>query len=139
MLTGEFLHSVDAKGRVFVPAKLRESLGDTFMLAKNVDGCLSLYQLSEWKRLNDKLSTLPDSQTRPIKRFLFTFAADVTPDGQGRITLPQNLREYAGLEKDVAFLGVGDHAELWALDRWNAMKSGDSLAEIEAMMKELGL
>ncbi|MBE6611697.1 MAG: division/cell wall cluster transcriptional repressor MraZ [Ruminococcaceae bacterium] len=139
MLMGEYLHTLDAKARVFVPAKLREELGDSFFLAKNVDGCLSLYPKEEWKRLTDKLAALPDSQTRAIKRFLFTFAAEVTPDLHGRITLPANLREFAGIIKDAAFLGVGDHAELWAAERWEAMKTGDDAAEIEKQMKELGL
>ncbi len=139
MLTGEYLHTIDAKSRVFVPAKLRESLGEKFVISKNVDGCLSLYPLDEWKRLTDKLSALPDSQTRAIKRFLFTFASDAAPDSHGRIVLPQNLKEYAALERDVAFLGVGDHAELWSADRWEAMKNSDDAANIEKQMKELGL
>ena len=139
MLTGEYIHTIDAKGRVFVPAKLREGLGEVFFLAKNVDGCLSLYHPDEWKRLTDKLAALPDSQTRAVKRFLFTFAAEVSPDAHGRITLPQNLREYACLERDAAFLGVGDHAELWDAGRWDALKTGDDAAEIEKQMKELGL
>ena len=139
VLTGEYLHTIDAKFRVFVPAKLREGLGETFVLSRSVDGCLSLYHLDEWQRFSDKLAELPTSQTKAIKRFLYTFASEVTPDAHGRITLPQGLREYAHLEKDAAFLGVGDHAELWAADRWEAMKSGDDAAEIEAQMKELGL
>ncbi len=139
VLTGEYLHTIDSKKRVFVPAKLRESLGETFILARNVDGCLSLYHMDEWQKLTDKLSALPDSQTRPVKRFLFTFACDVTPDSHGRITLPQGLREYADLQHDVAFLGVGDHAELWAAERWDAIKNGDSADEIKSQMKELGL
>ena len=139
MLTGEYLHTIDAKSRVFVPAKLRESLGETFMLARSVDGCLSLYHADEWNKLCDKLAALPSSQTKNIKRFLFTFASEVTPDAHGRITLPQGLREYANLTKDAAFLGVGDHAEIWDAERWDAMKSGDDAAEIEMQMKELGL
>ena len=139
MLTGEYLHTVDAKSRVFVPAKLRESLGETFVLSRSVDGCLSLYHADEWKKLTDKVAALPDSQTRAVKRFLFTFATEVTPDAHGRITLPQNLKDYANLTKDAAFLGVGDHAELWAADRWEAMKNGDDAAEIDRQMKELGL
>ncbi len=139
MLTGEYLHTIDAKSRVFVPAKLRESLGETFMLARSVDGCLSLYHIDEWNKLCDKLASLPDSQTKNIKRFLFTFASEVSPDAHGRITLPQGLREYATLSKDAAFLGVGDHAEIWDAERWEAMKSGDDAAQIEQQMKELGL
>jgi len=139
MLTGEYLHTIDAKSRVFVPAKLRESLGDTFVLSRSVDGCLSLYHMDEWKKLTDKVAALPDSQTRAVKRFLFTFATEVTPDAHGRITIPQNLKDYAALTKDAAFLGVGDHAELWAAERWDAMKCGDDAAEIDRQMKELGL
>ena len=139
MLTGEYLHTIDAKSRVFVPAKLRESLGETFVLSRSVDGCLSLYHLDEWQKLCDKVASLPDSQTRAVKRFLFTFATEVTPDVHGRITLPQNLKDYACLMKDAAFLGVGDHAELWSAERWDAMKCGDDAAEIDRQMKELGL
>lgn len=139
MLTGEYLHTIDAKARVFVPAKLRDELGESFMLAKSVDGCLSLYHLDEWGRLCAKIDSLPESQTKSIKRFLFTFAFEVAPDAHGRITLPQVLREYANLEREAAFLGVGNKAELWDAERWNAMKSGDDAAMIEAQMKELGI
>lgn len=139
MLTGEYLHTIDAKARVFVPARLREELGESFMLSKSVDGCLSLYHLSEWEKLCMKIDGLPDSQTKAIKRFLFTFAFEVTPDAHGRITLPQVLREFACLTRDAAFLGVGNHAELWDAERWNAMKNGDDAAEIEKQMKELGI
>ena len=139
MLTGEYVHTIDARARVFVPAKLREELGEVFVLAKNVDGCLSLYRMTDWQALTDKLAALPDSQTRQIKRFLFTFAAEVTPDSHGRITIPPVLREYAGLDAEAAFLGVGDHAELWAADRWEAIKNGSDAAQIEKQMKELGL
>lgn len=139
LLTGEFFHTVDSKGRVFVPAKIRESLGDSFILARSVDGCLSLYDMTEWGKITDKLALLPDSQTRPIKRFLFTFASETVPDSQGRIVIPQGLREYAAIEKDVAVLGVGDHAEIWRLDRWNDIKNGDDAVNIEEKMRELGL
>ena len=139
MLTGEYLHTIDVKSRVFVPAKLRESLGETFVLSRSVDGCLSLYPIDEWNKFCDKLASLPESQTKNIKRFLFTFASEVTPDAHGRITIPQGLREYAALSKDAAFLGVGNHAEIWDAERWEAMKSGDDAAMIEMQMKELGL
>lgn len=139
MLTGEYLHTIDVKSRVFVPAKLRESLGETFVLSRGLDGCLSLYHLDEWQKFSEKLAALPNSQTKNIKRFLFTFATEVTPDAHGRITIPQGLREYAMLSKEAAFLGVGDHAEIWDAERWNSMKSGDDAAMIEEQMKELGL
>lgn len=139
MLTGEYLHTIDAKARVFVPAKLRDGLGESFILAKSVDGCLSLYNLAEWDKLCARIDVLPESQTKAIKRFLFTFAFEVSPDSHGRITLPQVLREFANLDREAAFLGVGNHAELWDAERWNQMKNGDDAAEIEKQMKELGL
>ena len=139
MLTGEYLHTIDVKSRVFVPAKLRESLGETFVLSRGLDGCLSLYHLDEWQKFSEKLAALPNSQTKNIKRFLVTFASEVTPDAHGRITIPQGLREYAMLSKEAAFLGVGDHAEIWDAERWNTMKSGDDAAMIEEQMKALGL
>lgn len=138
-LTGEYFHTVDAKGRLFVPAKLRESLGESFMIARNPDGCLSLYDNEGWQRLTDKLSQFPDSVTRPVRRFLFTFAAEAVPDAQGRIILPQGLREYAGIQREIAILGVGDHAEIWDRDKWESMKSGEDAANIDKMMRELGL
>lgn len=139
MLSGEYLHTIDAKSRVFVPAKLREELGETFVLSRNTDGCLSLYHMTEWGKLADKLAALPDSQTRAVKRFFFTFASEVTPDAHGRITIPQGLREYAALDKEAAFLGVGDHAELWAAERWESIRNGNDDIDIAAQMKELGI
>lgn len=139
MLSGEYLHTIDVKSRVFVPAKLREELGETFILSRNTDGCLSLYCMEEWNKLAEKLASLPDSQTRAVKRFFFTFASEVTPDAHGRITIPQGLRQYAALDKEAAFLGVGDHAELWAAERWEAIRTGENDDDIAAQMKELGI
>ena len=139
VLTGEYFHAIDTKSRVFVPAKLREELGEAFILARNVDGCLSLYHKDEWEKLCQKINSLPSTQTHAIKRFIYTSAYELTPDIHGRITLPQVLREYANLTREAAFLGVGDHAELWDAERWNAMKNGDDAAEIERQMRELGL
>lgn len=139
MFTGEYFHALDAKGRIFVPAKLRESLGSVFMVARNIDGCLSLYPMSEWQRLTDRLAALPDTQTRQVRRFLYIFAAEVSPDSQGRINIPQGLREYANLARDAAVLGVGDHVEIWPAERWEQQKCGENAADVEKMMKELGL
>lgn len=139
MLMGEYLHTIDAKARVFVPAKLRDGLGESFIIAKSVDGCLSLYNLTEWDKLCARIDVLPESQTREIKRFIFAFAFEVSPDSHGRITLPPVLREFASLGREAVFLGLGNRAELWDAERWSAMKNGDNIAEIEKQMKELGL
>jgi len=98
---GEYQHSVDAKGRVIIPSKFREGLGEKFILTKGLDNCLFAYSLEEWSNLEAKLRSLPftDKDVRAFVRFFFAGAAEVEVDKQGRILIPQNLREYAGLEK----------------------------------------
>ena len=100
MLIGEYQHSLDTKGRVNFPAKLREDLGESFILSKGLgDECLFVYSEEEWNKLTEKLNSLPLSKARALQRFLFAGATQVQPDKQGRILIPQNLRDYAGLQK----------------------------------------
>ena len=138
MLIGEYAHSLDEKGRVSFPAKLREDLGECFYLTKGLDGCLAAYSEAEWQRINDRAEALPTAKTRNLKRFLFSSAAAVTMDKQGRVLVPPVLREYAALTKDVVIIGASDHAEVWDKDRWAAVcgdMTSDSIAEA---MDELG-
>lgn len=118
MLLGEFNYNLDAKGRVFVPSKLRETLGDSFVLAKSMDRCIAVYSLEMWQRYVDKLAAIPEMKARSIRRFVFSTAVDATVDSQGRVVLSQALREYAGLEKEVVIIGAGDHAEIWDSKVW---------------------
>ncbi len=118
MLIGEYQHSLDEKGRVNFPARLRDGLGARFIVTKGLDKCLCVYSEDEWKILENKIRTFPVSKSRQLRRFLFAGAADAVPDKQGRILIPQNLREYAELRKDVMVIGVSDHAEIWDKDRW---------------------
>lgn len=121
MLIGEFSHNIDEKGRFNFPSKFRDDLGDRFIVTKGFDSnsCLFVYSKEEWGVLADKITALPFSKTRNIQRFMFSSAVEVIPDKQGRILIPQNLRDYAGLEKDILVIGVQNRAEIWNKDAWN--------------------
>lgn len=132
MLIGEYQHNIDPKGRVIVPVKFREDLGECFYVTKGLDGCLFVLSSSEWQRLQDRISALPISKSRGLQRFFFSGAAEVETDKQGRILLPQHLREHAGLEKDVTVIGASSRAEIWDSKRWNSFNSDlteESIAE----------
>ena len=117
-MTGVYPHSLDAKGRLFIPSKLREELGDVFYVTLSMEKCLTAYSSEGWKALEDKIKAMPRSrqiQMRP----LFAHAAKCELDAQGRILLPLALREFAGLKKNVTVVGDGDVAEFWDTDTWN--------------------
>ena len=131
-MTGTYEHSIDAKGRLFIPAKLREELGVTFYLAMGVDACLAIYPQQTWDRFTEKFASLP---MRP----LFANAARCELDSQGRIVIPQKLRKYAGLDKDVVIIGVHDRAEIWSAAAWQAQEDEEMTPEkMSACMEALG-
>ena len=135
---GKYRHSVDPKGRLFVPAKLREELGDAFYVTLGLDHCVSVYTEVAWQRCMEKYNNLSMSQSRAI-RLLLANAAKCELDSQGRIVIPQKLRKYAGLEKDVVIIGVNDRAEIWSADAWNAQEEEEMTPEkMAACMAELG-
>ncbi len=137
MLIGEYLHSIDAKGRVSVPAKFRDDLGPCFYITKGLDGCLFVLSAPEWATLQQKVSAMPVSKARGLQRFFFAGAAEVVPDKQGRILIPQPLREYAALQKDVTFLGAATRAEIWSTSKWAEFSSSltqDSIAQAMDML-----
>ena len=140
MLIGEYQHSLDTKGRVNFPAKLREDLGESFILSKGLgDECLFVYSEEEWNKLTEKLNSLPLSKARALQRFLFAGATQVQPDKQGRILLPPVLREYANLTKDVVLVGVLSRVEIWDKDRWQENTyDEDEMDEIAEHMADLG-
>ena len=113
MLYGRYRHNVDAKGRMFVPAKFREKLGEGFVAAAVLDKCICLYSISEFEELLAGIAALPMTQGRELMRQLTPNAEDVTPDAQGRILLPKHLLAYAGIEKEAMVIGVGKRAEIW--------------------------
>ena len=135
---GKYRHTVDPKGRLFVPSKLREELGEAFYVTLGLDHCLSVYTEAGWQSILDKYNALPISQARKM-RFLFANAAKCEPDSQGRILLPQKLRAYAGLDKDVVIIGVSNRAEIWNAERWAALEAEELNPEnLAAVMEELG-
>ena len=144
MFMGEYNHSVDAKGRTIVPAKLREGLGETFVITKGLDGCLFVYSLEEWEKFEQKMQEQPQvssSEMRKVIRFFLSGAMQCEVDKQGRILIPSNLREFAGLEKDVVIIGVLDKIEIWSKDKWLAYSEQENLAadEIAERMENLGI
>ena len=141
MFMGEYNHTIDAKGRLIIPSKFRESLGDEFVVTKGMDGCLFVYDNEEWKKFEEKLLSLPmmDKQVRQFTRYFLAGAASVEVDKQGRILLPAHLREFAGLEKDVVLVGVGSRVEIWSKDKWETMNLDADMDEITGAMEGLGL
>lgn len=141
MFMSEYNHSIDAKGRVIVPAKFREALGEEFVVTKGLDGCLFVFPNDEWKAFEEKLKSLPMSNkdARQFVRFFLAGAATVEVDKQGRILLPNGLREFAYLEKDVVVVGVGNRVEIWDKNRWNESTTYDDMDEIADHMSNLGL
>ncbi len=138
-MTGTYEHSIDAKGRLFIPAKLREELGVTFYLAMGVDACLAIYPQETWNRFTEKFAAMPMSQSKAM-RTLFANAAKCELDSQGRIVIPQKLRKYAGLDKDTVIIGVNDRAEIWAAETWNEQEEENMTPEkMAACMEALGV
>ena len=138
-MTGQYAHNIDAKGRLFIPAKLREELGQTFHVTIGLDHCLSIYSDESWDAFMDKLRDLPYSKAKAL-RVLSANAVDCEPDAQGRILIPAKLRQYADLQKEVVVIGSFDRAEIWNAERWAreeamAFDSGS----LEQAMEEMGL
>ena len=140
MLTGEFTHSIDSKNRMFVPAKFREELGESFVISKSVRGnYLHVLSLSEWEAYLAPIKALPRSQSADTLRYLNRSAMIVTPDSQGRVVLSQALLEYAGITKNAVVIGCGDYAEIWSEESDNsALESVDPEA-IRKTLEEFGL
>ncbi len=138
MLYGRYQHSIDTKGRLFVPAKLREKLGITFIAAAVMDHCVCLYSVEEWDKLLEKLAELPMTKARKLQRYLSANAVDAQVDSQGRILLPKHLLEYAGLVKEALVIGAGNRAEIWNPDAYEADMGAMTSEEVEAEFAELG-
>lgn len=136
--TGTYEHSLDAKGRLFIPAQLRKELGETLYLTMGTDGCLAVYPQETWDVFTDKFASLPMSQSKAM-RPLFANAAKCEPDAQGRIVVPQKLRQFAQLDKDAVIVGVHNRAEIWAAERWKAEEEEEMTPEkMNAIMASLG-
>jgi MraZ protein len=140
---GEYQHNIDQKGRVFMPAKFREELGDKFVVTKGLDKCLFVYPYEEWKNFEQKLRTLPltSKEARAFIRFFFAGAAECEADKQGRVLIPAGLREHASLEKELSIIGVSTRVEIWNREAWENYNDDASLDQdaIVEKMAELGI
>ncbi|HHU78424.1 MAG: division/cell wall cluster transcriptional repressor MraZ [Caldicoprobacterales bacterium] len=143
MFIGEYQHNIDQKGRVFMPAKFREELGDKFVVTKGLDKCLFVYPYEEWKNFEQKLRTLPltSKEARAFIRFFFAGAAECEADKQGRVLIPAGLREHASLEKELSIIGVSTRVEIWNREAWENYNDDASLDQdaIVEKMAELGI
>jgi MraZ protein len=141
MFMGEYTHSIDSKGRLIMPSKFREALGDEFVVTKGLDGCLFVYPNEEWQAFEEKLKTLPltNKNARQFSRFFLAGAATCEVDKQGRILIPGVLREFAELEKDVVLVGVLSRIEIWSKSKWVESNVYDDMDDIAEHMEELGL
>ena len=141
MLIGEYEHSLDAKGRIIMPSKFREDIGDKFIVTKGLDGCLFAFSKEEWSKFEEKLSTLPISNkdARNFSRFFFAGAIDYELDKQGRFLISSNLREFAGFNKDVVIVGMNSRIEIWSKEKWEDANQNLSADDIAEKMEMLGI
>ena len=141
MFIGEYNHTIDTKGRLIVPSKFRESLGDEFVVTKGLDGCLFVYPMEEWAVFTDKLKDLPltKKDARQFSRFFLAGAALCEVDKQGRILIPAVLRSFAHLEREVVLAGVGSRIEIWNRQLWEEKNVYDDMEDIAENMEGLGI
>ena len=141
MFMGEYNHSIDAKGRLIIPSKFRDTLGDEFVVTKGLEGCLFVFEKYDFETFMDKLNEKSDleAKVRKIKRFFISGAQEMEPDKQGRMLVPPVLREYAGLEKEVVFAGVGGHIEIWDKAKWEDVTSFEHINDIAEELSNIGI
>ena len=139
MLYGGYQHNIDKKGRVFIPSKLRDELGESFIICRGIYGkrCLYVYSLSEWDKLVEKIGTLPSTKSSGVKRFLFDGAFNVEFDTQGRILIPAVLREYANLETNAHIIGMDTNLEIWNNELWEEENNTYTPESVASIMEEL--
>ncbi|MBP1930650.1 MraZ protein [Ammoniphilus resinae] len=140
---GEYQHTIDEKGRITVPAKFREELGEKFVVTRGLDRCLFVYPMEEWKQLEAKLKTLPftRSDARAFTRFFFSGATECELDKQGRVNIPGPLRQHANLDKDCVVIGVSSRVEIWSMQHWESYfeESENSFNEIAEKIVDFDL
>ena len=143
MFRGEYSHTVDAKGRLIIPLKFREQLGEECIVTRGLDGCLFIFESGEWEAYEEKLRKLPmtNKNARSFVRFLSGGATPCEFDKQGRILLPATLRKFAGIEKDVVLAGLPNRIEIWSEQKWNENNNYEEIDmdEIAGHLTELGL
>ncbi len=143
MFLGEFEHNIDDKGRLTIPAKFRDELEGGVVITRGLDGCLWAYSRSEWEVVAEKIAKMPTTNraARNFARFMFSSAFDSVPDRQGRVLVPQNLREYAGITNETIIIGVMNRVEIWQPTKWNEVvdEVEDDPESIVAQLEDLGI
>ena len=143
MLSGEYNHNLDSKGRVIIPAKLREQLGETIIITKGLDNCLFVFPEKEWQNFQEKLSKLKlvSKEARSFIRFFIGSSEEISLDKSGRILLPHPLREYASIEKEAVLVGVLNRLEIWDKERWISQneETCNNMENIALKMEEMGM
>ena len=141
MFMGEYNHVIDAKGRLIIPARFRELLGEEFIMTRGLDGCLSVYPMDEWETFEKKLRSLPltNKNARTFTRFFVAGATNCELDRQGRVLVPQPLREFAGLEKEVVLTGNLNRIEIWSKEKWSENCNYDDMDSIAESMRDMDI
>ena len=139
MYIGEYKYTLDDKNRVFIPPKLREDLGERFIVCKGAGEFLNLYSLNEWAVFEQKINSLPQIDSHDLKIFFFAGANEVKPDSQGRIVIPQNLKSHAGLTRDVSINGNSNTAQIWDLGKWTDHSASITVDSIKEKMQLFNL
>jgi len=143
MFIGEYIYTIDNKGRINIPAKFRERLGEIFFITKGLDNCLFVFPETEWRNFENKLKQLPltNKNARAFVRLFFSGATECSLDKQGRVTIAQNLRDFADFEKEVAIIGVSTRIEIWSKNNWDKYNDSANISydDIAEQMAELGI
>lgn len=137
---GEYDHTIDTKGRVIIPSKFRGDLGNEFVVTSGLDGCLFIYPMDEWDNFIEELKKLPGTKEgRQLQRYFMAGAGACEMDKQGRVLIPNKLRDKADLQKDVVLVGVINKIEIWSKEHWDSNNNYDDVDEIAERMAEFGL
>lgn len=143
MFIGEYQHTLDPKNRVIMPSKFREKLGTSFVMTKGLDNCLFVYSPEEWSIVEEKLKSLPmtNKDARAFVRFFFAGACECDLDKQGRILMPNNLKDYAKIDKELVIIGVSTRIEIWSKEEWNKFNSDANISyeDVAEKMSQLGI
>ena len=140
LFVGEYKHTLDAKNRIFIPAKMREDLGEHFYITRQMnEACLGVYTREEIDAISEKISKLPDSKVSKLRKFFFSQMLDAYPDSNGRIGLPPALIEHAHIDKTAVIVGVGNHVEIWSEELWTKESDPGNMEEIRDLLATIGL
>lgn len=134
-----YKHSLDAKNRVFIPSKFRDELGDEFYITRKIGQYLSIYTADDWQLYVEKIEKLPETEASFLQDFLLGSAQKCTPDGSGRIILDEELSSYAGIKKNVVFVGVGKQIRIWAEEAWTEREKNRDIEQMKELMRKYGL